>query len=419
MMQILYTILFILLGGFFAGSETAFISIDRLNLHSHLDSKDKRYKILGKLILHPEDMLGMFLVGTNVCMVSATIIFTDYMVHHLNGSALIPLYVTLIMTPLVLVFTDVLPKIIFREYADQIMHGLAYVYLFFYIALFPVQFAFVRSIKFVLSILGLRKRKKEVFSRDEFKLLLDISSTQGALKQKERDFIESIMNFRNVTTREIMIPLNRLICIEENEEIARAADLMLTSRHSRLPVYRSRVDNIVGYIQNKDIIYADKNEPVKKYVRDTIYIPEYALIDRVLVEMQENFAQMVFTVDEYGGISGVITTQDLITEIVGEFIERGETEIKRNADDFEVKGMLDIDELEEELNIKIDKYGFETVSGFIMYKMEKIPEVGDKFDYGKYTFEVIKTNRFRIDKVKIYPRSKNRKNGKISKNGAS
>jgi Mg2+/Co2+ transporter CorB len=146
-MELASAILFMLLAGFFAGSETAFISVDRMQLHANTDMKDFRYRILHWLLDRIEDVQGMFLIGTNICIVTSTILFSSYLMKVLSGDPLVPLYVTLIMTPFVLLLSDVIPKIIFRHFADGITHSLALIYLFFFIVLFPVEFLFIRVIK--------------------------------------------------------------------------------------------------------------------------------------------------------------------------------------------------------------------------------------------------------------------------------
>lgn len=405
-MEILIAVGFVFLAAFFAGSETAFISVNRVNLHAKLETKDRRYRVLAWLMSRPEDMIGGFLVGTNIGIVAATLVFSGYMFRVSNQSPLTPLYVTLIMTPIILLFSDVFPKIIFRKFSDGIMKSLAYFYAFLFILMFPVQFIFVRTIRLILSIFGLGKKKKGIVSRDEFKLLLDITTEKGSIKEREKDFIKSIMNLKNIKAREIMVPLIQMICVEEQDTISRAATFMLSSRHGRLPVYRSRVDYIIGYIENKDIISAKKTDIVKDYIREALFMPESIDIDKLLVEFQASPAQMLFTVDEYGGISGVITAQDVVTEIVGEFIGRGEVAIKKKGKGYIVDGLLDIDELEDELSMYIEKFSFETVAGFLMYHLGRIPKRGDTFDFKKFTFEVASTNGFRIEKVKIYPKRK-------------
>lgn len=418
-MELAFTIIFMLLAGFFAGSETAFISIDRMQLHANTDMKERRYRILHWLLDRIEDVQGMFLIGTNICIVTATILFSNYMIKILNGDPLVPLYVTLIMTPCVLLLSDVIPKIIFRHFADSITHALAPVYLFFFVVFFPIEFIFIRVIKFAMKILGLSKTKKGSLTRDDFKALLETITGKGVLQQREKGFIERIMNIKNVVAREIMIPLNRLICVEESEEIGRIGSLMASSEWTSLPVYRDRVDNVIGYIDNKDVIRAKQNEKVKKYIREALYVPEYVTIDHVLLDMQNKASQMAFAVDEYGSVAGVITSQNLIAEVVGGIMESGDSSIENKGDYYLVSGMMDVDELEDELGVTIDKTGFETVAGFVMSQLERMPAAGDRFDYDKWTFEVISVNELRIDQIAVFLKRRKKRAVQTSNDAAT
>ncbi len=425
-MELCLSILFILIAGFFAGSETAFISIDRIQLHANTDMKDRRYRILHWLLDRMEDMQGMFLIGTNICIVTATILFTNYLMGRLPGDNLIPLYVTLILTPVVLFFSDMIPKIVFRHFSEEITHAFAVVYLFFYFILFPFQFIFVRFVKFLMRIVGLSKTKRGSLTRDDFKVILETITGKGVLQQREKEFIERIMNIKNVIAREIMIPLNRLICVEENEKISKIGNLMISADTTSLPVYRDRVDNVIGYIDNKDVICAKSHDTVKKYLKEALYVPESVTIDHVLLDMQNNATQMAFAVDEYGSVAGAITSQNLVSEVVGEIMETGEALIEKKGDYYLVNGMMDVDELEDELEIQIEKSGFETVAGFVMHLLKRIPEVGDRFDYERYTFEVISVSELHTEQVAVFPKRRRKSAAptvpdttKETKNGAS
>jgi CBS domain containing-hemolysin-like protein len=297
------------------------------------------------------------------------------------------------------------------------MFSLAYLYYAIYIVIYPVQFLFVRSVKLVLAVFGLKKKKSD-FSKDEFGALLDMTSEKGLLKDDEKKLIERIMNFRNVKVKELMVPLIRMTCVEENDTVELASALMLSTGHSRLPVFRMRVDNMVGYVQNKDILNAGKHDLVKKYVRESIFVPDLTPIDHALALMRDRNAQMAFAVDEYGGTAGALTNQDMITRILGEFVElkdnRIRSEGKKKNRVYTVSGMTNIDELNEELHLKIEKADFETVAGFILNKLGRIPKEGETVEHGKYIFRVETASNVRIGKVRVYRRGKKEK--KRSKN---
>lgn len=329
-MELLYVCLFILLAAFFNGSETAFISISRIKLHSRLELKDKRARILEKLLKNSENVIGTFIIGTSVFEVAIVVNFTKFLSGILGPSPLIPLYATLILTPVILIIATLIPKVIFREFADELMFPLASFYRVIYILLYPVQIIFVRIVKSILWVLGIKK-KKSLYTKEDFNILLDMTADKGILKENEKKFIESIMNFKNIKAKEIMVPLIRMTCVEENDSVELASALMLTTRHSRIPVFRMRVDNMIGFVENKDLLDANKHDKIGKYVKEAVFVPDLMTINKVLVRMQNKMVQMAFVADEYGGVAGVITNQDIITEIIGGFVEIHETGSKRKA----------------------------------------------------------------------------------------
>lgn len=415
-MELFYVALFILLSAFFNGSETAFISINRIRLHAALEKKDRNARVLEKLVRNSENVVGSFLIGTSICDVAIVISFTVWLEKIIGPNPMIPLYDTLILTPVILVVATLMPKVLFRTFADAIMFPLAYLYYVIYILLYPIQFVFVRTVRIFLALFGLKK-KKSAFSKDEFGALLDMTSKKGLMKNDEKNLIERIMNFRDVKVKEVMVPLIRMTCVEENDSVELASALMLSTGHSRLPVFRMRVDNMIGYIQNKDILSVSKHDPVKKYSRETLFVPDLTPIDHALALMRDKNSQMAFAVDEYGGTAGAITNQDIITRILGEFVELRDDRIvsegKKKNRVYTVSGMTGIDELNEELNLKIEKTDFETVAGFILSKTGRIPAIGEKIEHGKYVFEVESANNVRIMKVKIVKRGrKNQSAGK-------
>lgn len=407
-MELIIAAGFLLLSAFFNGSETAFISINKVKLYSRLENGYYSARILTMLVKSSESVIGGFLIGVNICDVAVVLIFNVYLANLIGAGPLVPLYSTLILTPVIAVFATLFPKILFREYADEIMTRLSYLYLVIYILLYPFQFIFVRTVKFLLQLMGLKK-KKTMFSKDEFGILLDMTTEKGILKQSEKEIIESIMKFRNIKAREIMVPLIRMTCVEENDTVEIASALMLSTGHTRLPVFRIRVDNMLGYIENKDLLAAGKHDRVSSYIKEGIIVPESAPINRVLVGMQNAKAQIAFVVDEYGGVMGAISNQDIITEIIGEFVEMKGDWIKKEGEAYIVNGMMGIDDINELLNLKIKKTDFETAAGFMLHELENIPNQGDCIEVGKFIFEVHSATNVRIKQIKIYPRTRKSK----------
>jgi CBS domain containing-hemolysin-like protein len=407
-MELFFIALFIFLSAFFNGVEVGLYSVNRIKLLAKLEEGKRSARMLDFLLKNSEQVLGTLLIGSNLCEIMAVIQFVVFLTKQLGVDPLIPLYSTLILTPLFLFVGNLLPKVLFREFADELMYLLAYVCYIVYVLLYPFQLVFVKSVKMILEFLGI-KRQKNLFNKDEFNILLDVSAEKGMLKESERDFIESIMNFKNVKAKEIMVPLVRMTCVEENDTVEVASALILSTKHSRLPVFRMRVDNMIGYIENKDLIDAHKHDKVGNYIKETVFVPDLTPIDQVLLQMRNRKTQMAFVVDEYGGAAGVITNQDVIAEIIGELVEIREELLQKEEGAYLANGMMNIDDLNEELKLKIKKNDFETVAGFVLSNFGRVPGVGESFDFGKYQFEVAAANQVRVKSVRISLKKRKKK----------
>ncbi|MGC8765302.1 MAG: hemolysin family protein [Brevinematia bacterium] len=393
------TFIFIFISALFSGFETAFVGIDRIWLHSQLEKNNKRVRILNFLLKHSENTIGTFLFGTNLADVATVISFIKFLEAMGMKQNLITITSTVILTPVILLFSTFIPKLIFREYSNEICSILSYFFLLIYILFFPFQIISVSTGKIFMKIF--RVKKKEVFSREDFNIILK-SYESHLLKENEKEFIERIMNLKQVKAKEIMVPLVRMSCVEESEPVKVAIALMGATGLTRLPVFRMRVDNMVGYIETKDLISAGKNLVVSKFCRKGIFVSEFTPIYDILFKMKKENTQMVFVVDEYGGVSGIITNQEIIKELLGEFQKKKEELIHKEKDYWIANGMLSIEELNEELNINIPHIEFETLAGYLLYQFKKIPSENEKLEVKNYVFEIISVSQTRIKQVKIY-----------------
>ncbi|MEJ5283540.1 MAG: hemolysin family protein [Brevinematia bacterium] len=399
MEYIIFCLIFIIASGLFSGFETVFISMDRIWLHSKIEAGENRAKILNFLLKNSDNTLGAFLVGSNlsdVATVLSFLKFLDYITVSPDYRSLINI---LILTPTILFFSTLIPKVIFREYANELALTFSYLFLIIYIILYPVQLIFTNLGKILMRLL--KVKKKSIFSKDDFNHILK-SYSSNILKDSEKDFIEKIMTIKKIKAKEIMVPLVRMSCVEENEPIKVALALMGATGLNRLPVFKIRVDNMTGYIEIKDLINAPKTAPISKFIRKGIYVTEFTPFYDILIKMKKENTHMAFVVDEYGGISGIITNQDLIKELISDYTKGKESLIHKEKDYWLANGMLSIDELNEELDIEIEHVEFETLSGLILYHLKKIPEQGEKIEIKNYIFEVLSTSQTRIKQVKIY-----------------
>lgn len=255
---------------------------------------------------------------------------------------------------------------------------------------------------------NLKETDQDDLSDKELEIFFEESTREGVLEKEDKEMIESVIEFGDTRVKEIMTPRVDMIYVNIDTALEPLIDIINRKKKSRYPVISGRIDNIEGIILSKDIFNFLNNSEfsIKKILRPAFFIPETMRIFELLKEMQQSRQKFAIVVDEFGGVSGVVTMEDIIEEIVGEIQDEYDEDIEqiiKEKDYFIVKGDTDIFELGETLQIKIDEdEDYQTVAGFISFKLGKIPDKFDKVSIESYAFEVLDMHKNRVKKVKIY-----------------
>lgn len=253
-----------------------------------------------------------------------------------------------------------------------------------------------------------RENDQDDISEKELEIFFEESTKEGVLEKEDKEMIESVIDFSDTLVKEIMTPRVDMIYVNINTNLNELVKTINRNKKSRYPVISDRIDNIEGIILSKDVFnYLHKKDfNINKILRPAFFIPETMRIFELLKELQKSKQKFAIVVDEFGGISGVVTMEDIIEEIVGEIKDEYDEDIEqivKEKDYFIVKGDTDIDALQDKLNIKIDEdEDYQTVAGLISFKLGKIPDKFDKVIIKNFTFEVINIEKNRIKKIKIY-----------------
>ncbi len=408
MIDIVYLLLifmFATLAAFFAGSETGFVSVNSHKMRHRAEKGDKRARLLLKMMKNPSFVLGTTLVGTNISVVTATVLTNTFLRQYM------PLpYANLVstvgLTLFLLIYSEIIPKTIFKNRADELVSRTSpYIWIMHYI-FFPVIIFVNMFSNFFLFLSGKRKHhQKAALSREDIDLLTGIGVDDGILNKSTHAFIHSVFSFGTTTVREIMTPLVDIVSIEKKKSINAAVKLIESSGYSRIPVFNERVDDMRGYVSAFDLIHSKKRDTLKKLIRPGFFIPETKKIGNLLIELRKNKTPLAFVVDEWGGTAGIITHEDIAESIVGQIRAMGEEKVvdikEISKGEYMVEGTTDIDFLQERLELIFDKTGFETVSGFVENVLQKIPAAGEWFDAGGYRITVESANEKLVEKVKF------------------
>ncbi len=369
---------FLLAEAFFSSSEIAFLSANRPRLLKKAKENIPGAQLAKRLLSKPETLFSTTIVGTTLAISCTTTISTLFITKQFSYD---PEWINLlILTPLILIFGEFVPKMVGRSHSDKMILLVAKPLNFASIILSPITKSLAIYAKILGKIVGERAEKSFFLSREEIKAALP-ASRGSDVTPSERILIERILEFGKITVKEMLRPLIDVIAIEENANLEEAVKLFTESGHSRLPVYRERIDCIVGVIQGFDCLKAASLKvPVHTAMQNAHFVPESKPLDELLLELKSR--PMAIIVDEYGGCSGIITMEDVMEEVVGEIEDEYDEppklfrQISENS--FIVTARMEISDLKELLGIPLpEDDDYQTLAGFLLKRMQKIPKKWD------------------------------------------
>lgn len=422
--QLILIFFLTLLNAFFAASEMAIVSVNKKKIKVKADKGDKKAKMLLKILKEPSRFLSTIQVGITFAgffsSASAAVGISDDLGRVLTdrgipfGKDIAFIGVTLLLSYIILVFGELVPKRIALQDAER----------FSMIAIKPINlFAklmkpFVSFLSFstnaLVRVFGFNtKGVEEKVTLEEIKSLVHVGQEQGVINPSEREMIDSVITFDDKVAKEIMTDRTEVITIDIDDSYEETLEKMLNLQHSRIPVYKDHIDNIIGILYLKDyLLHAYKSGfkdiDVKSIMRKPYFVPEYKNVNELFLELQKTRNHFAILIDEYGGFSGIVTMEDLIEEIVGEIEDEydAEPEIKKLEDNvYYVRGSVPIKDLNNRLDLKLDENldYYDSLGGFLIYLLGHIPKEGEEniVKYGNIEFEIKKIRKRKIENVKI------------------
>ncbi len=398
---------FILLEAFFSGSELALFSVNKTRLKYLASEGDKKAQKILKALEKFDDYVATALIGTTLSIVSATAIFVQFL-HQIS------VYVPFIHSKeellaegiiiFTLLFGEIIPKSVFQHYADKLVYFIVPALEFFRKLFFPfLLFAKLVS-KIVYFVFRLEPEKGKSWTREE---LLDalILETEG-IPELEKRIIANVLIFEKRRLGEIVVPLSDVVAISDDKTVIEAVRIFKDTGFSRIPVYRKRIDQIVGVLRAYDLIFAKSEDTVEAYMKPIRYLPEFTSLPNVLKGFKQFKDHMVVVVDERGATMGIITLEDVLEEIFGdirdEFRKKEKRMIKIHTQkELIVDGRIEVKEIETIVNEQFPEGPYETVGGMIIYILGRMPKKGEFIIINNVKFTVLKTNPRRVQEVKI------------------
>lgn len=409
-------IISLLLSAFFSGSEVALFSLDKKRLRE----LKKSHRIVGSyiqvLLDNPKRLLVTILLGNTIVNISASIIAVLIAIdaaEYFGISKEIALLIQIVLLTVIILFIgEITPKLWANKFPLQFARMVAVPLYWFSIIFYPVAKIITDILKFITAKIKPDKARtalKEI----EISELADFSAEKGTFEEGESEIIQSIVDFKNVTAREVMTPRVDIVAVAIDTDFDELMKVITESGHSRIPLYENNLDNIIGIIYAKDLLPYLRNAELrktlslKKIARDAMFVPETKMINDLLHEFQDKKMHLGIVVDEYGGTAGLISLEDIIEEIVGDIRDEFDREEKQinmlNENSFMVLGKASIDELNEllEQDFSSENDDYDTVGGFIFNQSGIIPQQGFHFTYNNYKFTVKEVVNKRINKVLI------------------
>ena len=400
----------ILLEAFFSGAEIALVSADKVKLRHHAEESGRRSKIILDFLEDPGVLISTSLVGTNICVVLSTVVAT------LAFTATYPRHAELlslaVMTPLVLIFGEIVPKSLFQNYADAVTPRAIHALWLFRFVFYPFVAMGGWLSRLMYRALGLDHEQKPPMSREELSLLIRLPSPEGEdrITPDERRMVTRIFEFKETDVEQIMIHLSEVTALSEEATLEEVAREITVESYTRLPIYRERLDNIVGVVHAFDVLRAEGDQKLIDLCRPPIYVPESQLAIDTLMRLQREGQGMAVVVDEYGGATGVVTIEDILEEIVG-FIDdeydsdERELIVKEPQGTYKVKGRAEVKRVNQVLKIELPEEDeeYESVAGLLLDRLRRIPDVGQEVVINGVTLLVTRATRRSIEEVRIRP----------------
>ncbi len=390
---------FIALEGFFAGSEIALLSADKGTLKAVL--RKRKYKYIAHFLENPEEYITLTMLGYTVSIVFAATLYTLMLISLTKYFPQISGYEVLLAETLV-IFTitlgEIIPKSLFQHYANRII--IPSLFILDKIR-FPLKPFLILS-KIISRFISERFARGKISVRRED--IIELLRDKKTFAEYEGLIVSNILSFKDRRVGEIVKPLYEIVMISENASVAQAVEKAKESGYSRIPVYRIRVDDIVGYVSAYDLLSAQPEEPVKKYIRRIPVFSEYMPLPEVIKEFRERREHIAVVVDERGVIIGIVTLEDILREIVGNiYSEKGEEELIKeiSKDKWIVDGKLELNELIRITGIKVAEGNYNTVGGLLSFLAGRIPHEGETFDLNGYRFKVVSVSERRVRKILV------------------
>ena len=425
MAQIILLVILILLNAFFAASEIAFISLNDAKIDMQAKEGNKKAKKIKAMLENPSKFLATIQIGITLAGFLSSAFASEAfasklapILHDLVPALNIGVWnsisiiiITIILSYFTLIFGELVPKRIAMKYCEKVAFFSIGIIKTISILTAPFVKFLTCSTNIVSKMFGVSSNDEETVTEEEIRMMVDVGKEKGTIDKEESEMINNVFEFNDTSVSEIMVPRKEIYALDMNLSISKVLEEISDNdefRYSRIPVYDENIDEIKGIVYIKDILLSNKNKNVKikNLIKEAYYVPETKPVNELFEELRKNRKQIAIVVDEYGGTAGIVTMEDILEEIVGEIydeydvVENIYEKIDENT--YMLSGSMNVSEVEKILNIKIPEGDYDTISGYLLEELGRIPNEKEKLviETEEVTYKIDKVKEKRIIKIK-------------------
>jgi putative hemolysin len=419
-MNILYLVIAsicVMASAFFSSSETAFISLQRIRIKQMESEGGAKAGRIAKMMGKPEKFITTVLLGNNFVNTAAAALGTAVVLSLWRGSEQVAVLLsTVIVTSVLLVVGEVVPKIAAAQHSERVALLFVTPVSFLSWVLTPATAVLGWIGTSFSKLIGGTPTRRTLVTEEEIRTMITVGKDEGVVAEAEAKMLDKVFEFGDHPVREAMIPRPDVVWVEKGTTLADFLTVYSDNPHTRFPVYEESPDNVVGVLSIKDVLMAqakgeiDEKTPIDRLTRPIVFAPETKRIGRLFTEMQDSGNQMALVVDEYGGIAGIVTLRELLAQLVGRFGD----EFPRESQEFQaidehtydIDGSMRVEEVNEELGIRLPGGDYETIAGLVLNRLGHIPKEGEQFRYHDIKLTVREMRGLKIEKLRIVRESK-------------
>ncbi len=421
--SIIILIILILINAFFASAEIAFISLNDAKIDIQAKEGNKKAKKIQNMLKNPSKFLATIQIGVTLAgflsSAFASDTFADKLAPVLNAwlpslsistwKSISIIIITIILSYFTLVFGELVPKRIAMKYYEKVSFASIGVIKTISVITAPFVKFLTFSTNIVSKLFGVTGEEEDNVTEEEIRMMVDVGEEKGTIEEEEKEMINNVFEFNDKFVSEIMVPRNKIFALDVDMTIAEVIEkLSVDMRYSRIPVYDENMDNIKGIIYIKDLLISNKNKnsKIKSLVKEAYFVSETKRVNELFQELRKDKKQIAIVLDEYGGTAGMVTMEDILEEIVGEIYDEYDKETdkfkKIDNNTFLFDASIALYDVEKFLDIDIDEEDVDTLGGYLIKKLDRIPKDGEKpiVETEKVTYKIEKVKDRKILKVK-------------------